>query len=103
MKNTLTQSDKLRMSQIREKWIGYCGTLELNKKQAKKSVEWLYEFSGLKKPKVVFVDSPMAIQIACNMLKVMDQKDQVWEQVMGQVWEQVWGQVWEQVRGQVFL
>ena len=66
------------------------------------SMEELYKFCNLEKPKVFIMDSPLACQYAVNLLANMDQvKDQVWNQVRDQVWNQVWNQVGDQVRNQV--
>ena len=67
------------------------------------SMEELYKFCNLEKPKVFIMDSPLACQYAVNLLANMDQvKNQVRNQVGDQVEDQVWNQVWYQVKDQVW-
>ena len=113
MLEKLTKAQEKLMHQVREEWLSYFFSgQEIDKDKAQKGIEWLYEFSGLKKPQVIFVDSPLAVQIAVNMLQgkkrnqVENQvRNQVWNQVRNQVGGQVGGQVenqvWDQVGGQV--
>ena len=121
MLEKLTKAQEKLMHQVIEEWLSYFFSgQEIDKDKAQKGIEWLYEFSGLKKPQVIFVDSPLAVQIAVNMLQgkkrnqvwnqVRNQvRNQVWNQVGNQVWNQVgnqvgnqvWNQVWNQVRNQV--
>ena len=109
MKNSLTPQEEKLMYQVRDEWLSniFEYKLKLDKKKAKKAINNLYKFSELKEPKfIIFVDSPLAIQYAVNMLKSgITLGGQVWgqvgDQVRGQVWDQVRGQVWDQVRGQV--
>ena len=109
MLEKLTKAQEKLMHQVREEWLSYFFSgQEIDKDKAQKGIEWLYEFSGLKKPQVIFVDSPLAVQIAVNMLqgkKRNQVENQVWgqvgNQVGSQVWDQVGSQVWDQVGGQV--
>ena len=110
MLEKLTKAQEKLMHQVREEWLSYFFSgQEIDKDKAQKGIEWLYEFSGLKKPQVIFVDSPLAVQIAVNMLqgkKRNQVENQVWGQVRnqvgGQVENQVWGQVGNQVGSQVW-
>ena len=96
MLEKLTKAQEKLMHQVREEWLSYFFSgQEIDKDKAQKGIEWLYEFSGLKKPQVIFVDSPLAVQIAVNMLQGKKRN-----QVENQVWGQVGSQVWDQVRDQ---
>ena len=106
MLETLNEEQIILMEKVKKEWLDKIFTtpLKLNKRKARSLIGWLYEFSKLEKPKIIFVDSPLAIQYACNMLKgqVYDQvSDQVSNQVRGQVRGQVYGQVSDQVSNQV--
>ena len=49
---------------IKNKWINRFNSLpKLDKDKAQAFAEWFYETSNLKKPSVIFVDSPLAAQI----------------------------------------
>jgi hypothetical protein len=97
------------METVRKEWLDlFFSFPTINRTRAKKAIEWLYEFSKLKKPEVIFVNSPLGAQYAVHIRdQVVDQVrdqvlDQVRDQVRGQVRDQVWGQVWDQVRDQVW-
>ena len=66
-------------------------------------IDWLYEFSGLEKPKfVICLESPMACLVGVKIFESMLNKGaQVRDQVGDQVWDQVGAQVGAQVRAQV--
>jgi hypothetical protein len=107
MLEKLSQEQEILMYATKNEYLKKFFSLpKLNKKKATEYIKWLYQFSNLKEPNVLFVDSPMACQVACNILQVKDQVmnqvwDQVWDQVMNQVGNQVRSQVGDQVRSQV--
>ncbi|HUV71384.1 MAG TPA: hypothetical protein VMW25_00075, partial [Clostridia bacterium] len=56
------QQEKL-MKKTRQEWLDlFFKPKKFNEKKARASVEWLYSFCGLKKPKVLFFDSPYGCQ-----------------------------------------
>ena len=79
---------------------------ELDIDAFKKGISWAYGKTNLKDPIKVYVDSPMGLQYACQILKKIDfnkiESDQVYDQVRGQVSDQVSGQVYDQVSDQVY-
>ena len=92
MLEKLTKKQEKLMLEVRDEYLNKFFSLpRTNKEKAKELIEYVYELSGFKKPNVVFVDSPMACQIAGNIL------NQVWNQVRDQVNYQVNYQVWNQV------
>jgi hypothetical protein len=110
----LTKEHEDLIPVIRQQWLDKlfkCDTI-IDRPKATELIHWLYEFSKLEKPVVIFVDSPLACQYAVHFLKailnnstdqVRDQVgDQVWAQVGDQVRDQVWAQVGDQVRAQVW-
>ena len=120
MLDKLTSKQEKLLIKVREEWLDklFKSKLSFNEAKARKGVEWLYSFSGLKEPMILFVDSPMGAQIAVKYaktyLKLLKEKGvdmkikgaQVWDQVRAQVWAQVGAQVgaqvWAQVRAQVW-
>jgi hypothetical protein len=107
MLDKLTPQQELLIPQYREKWLKnfFNSGDELDIEAFKKGITFIYSLVSLKDPVKVYVDSPLGLQYACQMLKkikMSDQvPDQVWGQVSDQVLGQVLGQVWGQVRGQV--
>ena len=84
----LTPEQEQLMYEVRDEWLDRMfKPKRINRESAMKSIHWLYELANYKKPVVVFLDSPMACQIAANMLK-----DIKGSQVGSQVWSQVWSQ-----------
>jgi len=53
---------------VRDRWVNKLTALEFNEEQAREGIKWLYEFSGLKEPKIFFCESPLQIQQICNIL-----------------------------------
>ena len=68
----------------------------INKERVEELVCWLYEISNLKKPEVLFVSSPLGMQICANLLK-----DSVWSSVRSSVRSSIWNSVWNSVRDSV--
>jgi len=70
MLKELTKEQKKIMYQVRDEWLDRifsCKTT-LNKKEATKHIKWLYKYSGLKEPMVVFLDNPYHLQIGANLV-----------------------------------
>lgn len=96
----LTPKQESLIPIIRDKWINKLNKPEpFDKDKAKKAVEWLYEFSGLSKPEVLFFESPLGVQIGLNMLK--NTGDSVGASVGDSVRASVWASVWASVRASV--
>ena len=100
---------------VRDEWINRMAKCQPTDDDAvREGVKWVYSLANLDEPILIMVDSPMAAQIAANMLKLNQVRDQVGDQVRGQVrdqvgdqvraqvWDQVWDQVGDQVRAQVW-
>lgn len=71
MINELTKEQWDKVPLYLDKWlkIGH-DTSRINREKAKKAIEWAYEFAGFEKPEIfIYLDSPMAIQIAANLIK----------------------------------
>ena len=113
----LTKEQLHLMEQVKQEWLDRifkCET-KLDEKKVKPLVEWLYQFSGLSKPEVIFVQSPLGAQYVANILKnvgrnVRENVGQNVRQNVGQnvrenvgenVWENVRENVWENVRENV--
>ena len=100
----LSLEQEAHLEVVKNEWLELCNSCpELNEKESKKLINWMYKISGLKEPVIVFLDSPMACQIGCEYaLQLMHMKpNQVGNQVLNQVWNQVWNQVGNQVENQV--
>ena len=92
------------MDEVRDEWLDriFSCKLRINRKQATKYINWLYDISGLQKPLIIFLDSPLGIQYGANMIGGSQVRSQVGSQVESQVYSQVGSQVWSQVRSQVY-
>ncbi|MDD5551379.1 MAG: hypothetical protein PHS34_08975, partial [Candidatus Omnitrophica bacterium] len=119
----LTPEQLSLISKVRDFWTDYIFSCKnsLIKKDADKSIDWLYEFCKLDRPIKIYVDSPLGCQYAnmyvkelvkLGILKISTDQvggqvgdqvgDQVRDQVRAQVGDQVWDQVGDQVRDQVW-
>ena len=114
MLKELNQEQEILMHATRDKYLKKFFSLpRIDKPKATKFIKWIYSLSGLKEPMVLFVDSPIACQIACNLIGRDEVASQLWiqiwnqarEQIRNQVDEQidrqVWNQVWNQAKNQV--
>ena len=79
MLNELTPEQEKILEETKNKWIGYIfdDRLELDKPQARESVEWLYKLANLKEPDVTYFKSPMAAQLASNILESVDEETEI--------------------------
>jgi hypothetical protein len=67
---SLTPEQQKLLSKIRDKWINKLNNPQpLDREKATPLIEWLYEMANLKKPKIVYLDSPIGLQFGANMLK----------------------------------
>ena len=114
MLKELNQEQEILMHATRDKYLKKFFSLpRIDKPKATKFIKWIYSLSGLKEPMVLFVDSPIACQISCNLIGRDEVASQLWiqiwnqarEQIRNQVDEQidrqVWNQVWNQAKNQV--
>ena len=103
----LTRTQEKQMRIVREKWLKlFFSGKKINRPKAKRYIEWLYSEAKLKKPAVVFLESPFGIQYGANLIKKIfgekkEVSDQVYGQVSDQVRDEVSDQVYDQVRDQV--
>ncbi|HBP64560.1 MAG TPA: hypothetical protein DD730_09855, partial [Desulfosporosinus sp.] len=84
----LTKKQTELMEVVKNEWINtalFAGD-EINEEKAREGIDWLYEISGLQKPHIVFVDSPMGTQLAVNMVIEMCKGNQT---VENSVWNSV--------------
>jgi hypothetical protein len=120
MIDKLTGDQMKLMATVRDEWLSLifdCKT-KVDKPKATELIKWLYTSSGLKEPeKILFVESPLGAQYACNMLKA-DVDSNVWgnveinvlSNVLSNVWDNVnsnissnvWGNVWGNVDSNVW-
>ena len=119
----LTKKQEQHLETVKNEWLSLLSSgKEIDTVEATKGIKWLYKFSNLKEPIIIFLDSPFACQIgaeyAVKLLKklklmkngnqVRDQvgiqvRDKVWSQVGNKVWSQVGNKVCDQVRSQVLI
>lgn len=97
MLEKLTKSQEKDMIVVRDRWINQLNSCpKINKKEAKKWITWLYKLSGLKAPKIEFLDSPLACQYAANKFR-----NNVGSSVENSVGSSVRNNVWNSVRNNV--
>ena len=117
MLKKLTNLQEKHMAVIRQQWVDYIMSCKnsIEHDRAKNGIEWLYQYCGLDKPIIIFLDSPLACQYAMPYISAISNifpslatnsntqvESQVGSQVESQVWSQVRSQVWSQVRSQVW-
>ncbi|WP_040997139.1 forkhead box protein, partial [Chryseobacterium oranimense] len=80
----LTPDQQLNLQEIKNKWLDKVFKYKLNKsgtfENALKQMKDLYSFCKLEAPIVLYLDSPMACQIAANILSA-NKESQVGSQV----------------------
>ena len=92
MLDKLTPEQEALIPVIRDKRINKLNNPKpLDKEKAERFVERLYWLAWLDKPQIIFVESPLWLQYAANLLKRC-------YSVRGSVRDSVWGSVWDPVR-----
>ena len=91
-KLTKKQSDLIPV--VRQEWLDrvFKNKKQIDQEEVKNLIYWLYDFAQAKnkRPKIIFVDSPLGCQYAANMLLNPQQvESQVESQVRSQVRSQV--------------
>ena len=81
MKTKLTPKEIDLMQEVKSEWIDRFNSLEFDEKKAKDLMDELYTMAGYEKPIKVILDSPLALQYACNMLQKGFKLSQVKSQV----------------------
>ena len=94
MKTKLTKAERELMQEVRDEWIGRFNRLEFDEDKTKELINYIYELSGLEKPKIITLSSPMGCQLAANMLSKMSE-------VESKVWSEVWSEVESEIRSKV--
>ena len=94
------------MIEVREEWLSklFDCKLQFDEKKAQKGIEWLYELSGLKKPTIIFIDSPMGVQLGAELaIRYLEalKGASVRDSVRASVWASVRASVWASVRASV--
>lgn len=73
MLEELTKEQEELMYVVRDEWLKRLSPeSKLDKENATKGLQWLYEFSGLKAPEILFVESPLAAQLAVKKISGED-------------------------------
>ena len=122
---SLSKEQEARFQEYIHKWtdIGL-STQKANRKEAEEGVLEMYKIAGLKKPKIVWCDSPLSQGIVRMIVMKMESdgllkkgkkigasvRDSVWDSVGDSVWasvgasvrDSVWASVWASVRASVW-
>ena len=105
----LTQAQAEQLIEQRDRWVSVgLSTEPSDRATAEECIAEHYRWSGLKRPRFLWFDSPIGCVVARSIMggqvrnQVWDQvRDQVEDQVEDQVWVQVVDQVVDQIRAQV--
>ncbi len=100
----LTKKQESKIPVYLNKWLkqGY-RTKTIDRKKAKAAVSWFYtDILKIDKPKyVIFLDSPMACQLACNLIKNTKWDSQLDSQLYSQLDSQLGSQLDSQLNSQL--
>ena len=114
MIETLTKAQEKKVPVYLNKWLKFgLRTKTMDRKKSKAAVNFLYEeILKIEKPKyVIFLDSPMACQLAANLLKdtKFDEKiddsqldNQLYNQLDNQLYNQLYNQLGSQLDNQLY-
>ena len=101
MIDALTLEQQALLPVVRDEWIAAALSGKgprITVEQAREQARWIYGLSKMKLPQIVVVDSPMACQVATNLLSVRDSVgDSVGDSVRTSVWDSVWDSVGDSV------
>ena len=106
MINSLTKEQEARFGQFRDKWLGFgLSTERANRKEAEMGIVEIYEIAGLKKPKIVWCDSPLSQGITRMIVQKLENdgelKKGIGKNVENSVRDSVWDSIWASVRASV--
>ena len=106
MVKSMTKEQEAKVPVYLKKWqdLGY-RTKTTDRDKARKAIDFLYtDIMKREKPKyVVFLDSPMACQLACNLLKGTKlEGKQLYSQLYSQLGSQLYSQLGSQLRSQLY-
>ena len=104
----LTPEQKKLKEIVKNEWISNL-TAKADKKKIKEVCEYVYFLANLKKPKVIILNSPLAIQYAANLLNKkevgrevrQEVEQEVRREVEQEVEQEVGQEVWQEVRQKV--
>jgi len=68
MERKLTEKEKEIMYQVRDEWIARFNKLKFDEKKVKDGINFIYDFSGQKRPEIVVLNSPFACQVVANKI-----------------------------------
>jgi len=74
----LTAEQKKLMEEVRNEWINRFNSLEFDEEKAKELMDFLYSFIEFKPKFKLILDSPLALQIACNILRWFKQSIKIY-------------------------
>ena len=97
MIDALTLEQQALLPVVRDEWIAAALSGKgprITVEQAREQARWIYGLSKMKLPQIVVVDSPMACQVATNLLSVWTSvgdsvRDSVGDSVRDSVWDSV--------------
>jgi len=100
----LTPEQENLISVVRDEWLNSIfapeGPAPLDKEKCEDGIEWLYKITGLEKPIIFFLDSPLGCQLAANILLHADFKDKdnffAFDQIEKQIIEAVKTEIHDQ-------
>jgi hypothetical protein len=107
MLKKLTIDQRQKMFNVRDEWLNkfFKHNNFFDEDEARKGVEWLYDFCGFKKPKVIIMSSPLGCQLIANILNdkgVLQEVGQKVGQKLGQeVGQKVGQKLGQEVRQKV--
>src|SRR5574343_2009555 len=98
----LTPEQEALVPVVRDEWIARCDDgAEIDKPIASKQIDWLYRFSKLKPPAILFVSSPLGAQYAAALIKAAIKDPIVGANVEANVGDNVWDNVGDNVGANV--
>lgn len=98
----LTQEQENLMIEVRNEWIKKieCPN-DLTVKKVKPHIEWLYEFCGLKKPKIIVADSPFACRVAVGLVSYKNANEQIGYRVLNKIRKKIDSEILSNVEDDV--
>ena len=101
----LSEEQEALISIVRDEWLDRilkCDT-ELNREQATKGIEFIYEFCKINKPKIIFTCSPMEAQLTAYYLGlVLNEIEIIFKTEAKQQGANIWANIWANTRANIW-
>ena len=102
---TLTPYQESQIIPTRDYWLNYILSCKnsIDKEKATKGINWLYKYCKKEPPVIIFMDSPLGIQIAANYFieLLKDKSINIGDNIWDNIWTNIWANIGDNIRDNI--